>query len=275
MQLKDKLKNISKEKQVDFNILLRLYMYDRFIERLSVSKYKDNFILKGGFYLSTLFGVENRSTMDIDTSFRNADFNETSITEMIKEIISIDIKDGTKISFLGLYSIRDEDEYGGFRIELMVELENIREKFSVDVATGDSITPSVILYRYKTILHDKTMKVWAYNVETLLAEKLETILSRLELNGRMRDFYDIYLIYTNDWNNVNKDNLKKAIENTFRKREFNSDIYEILKVISESSILRKRWSNYSKKYEYAKNISFDEILKCINEVVRVLDVITI
>ena len=275
MQLKDKLKNISKEKQVDFNVLLRLYMYDRFIERLSVSKYKDNFILKGGFYLSTLFGVENRSTMDIDTSFRNADFNETSIVKMIKEIISIDINDGAKISFLDISSIRDEDEYGGFRIELMVEFENIKEKFSVDVATGDPITPGAILYRYKTILHDKIIKVWAYNIETLLSEKLETILSRLELNGRMRDFYDIYLIYTNDWNNVNKDNLKKSIENTFRKREFNSDIFERLEVISDSNILRKRWDIYSEKYEYARNISFDEILKCINEDVRLLDVITI
>jgi len=275
MKLKDKLKNISKEKQVDFNVLLRLYMYDRFIERLSVSKYKDNFILKGGFYLSTLFGVENRSTMDIDTSFRDADFNEINVSEMIKEIISININDGAKISFLDISTIRDEDEYGGFRIELMVEFENIKEKFSVDVATGDPITPSAILYKYKTILHDKTIKVWAYNIETLLAEKLETILSRLELNGRMRDFYDVYLICTNDWTNVNKDNLKLAIENTFKKRGFNNDLYPTLKVISDSSILRKRWENYSKKYEYAKNISFDEILECIDSVVSVLDVITI
>ena len=148
MQIKSKLKNISKEKNIDFNTLLRLYMYDRFIERLSISKYKDNFILKGGFYLSTFFGIENRNTMDIDTAFKNADFTEENVVKMIKEIISIDISDNAKINFLGMEEIRDEDEYGGFRINLMVELYEIKEKFHIDIATGDPITPKEISYKY-------------------------------------------------------------------------------------------------------------------------------
>ena len=127
MQLKDKLKNVSKERNVDFNTILRLYMYDRFIERLAVSKYKDNFVLKGGFYLSTLFGVENRVTMDIDTSFVNANFNEITITMMIEEIIAIKLKDNAILSCLNISKIRDEDEYGGFRVDIMVELENVKE----------------------------------------------------------------------------------------------------------------------------------------------------
>ena len=147
-------------------------MYDRFIERLSVSKYKDNFILKSGFYLSTLFGVENRTTMDIDTTFRNANFNEETIVKMIKE------------------------------------------KFHIDIATGDPITPKEINYKYEPIVGDRYVKLWVYNTETVLAEKLEIILSRVELNGRMRDFYDIYLIYTKDWSNINLENFIKAIKKT-------------------------------------------------------------
>lgn len=199
MQLKDKLKIISKDKNVDFNTLLRLYMYDRFIERLSISNYKDNFILKGGFYLTTLFGIENRTTMDIDTAFKNAKFNEETIIKMICDIISIKINDNVNFNFLGITSIRDEDEYGGFRVSIQVELENIKELFHIDIAIGDPITPKEIRYKYKPILGKKYIDLWAYNIETILAEKIETILSRAELNGRMRDFYDVYLIYIKDF----------------------------------------------------------------------------
>ena len=269
-QLKDKLKNISKEKNVAFNTLFRIYMYDRFIERLSVSKYKDNFILKGGFYLSTLFGVENRSTMDIDTIFRNANFNEETIVKMIKEIVSIEIDDNAKLSYLGISLIRDEDEYGGFRVDIQIEIDNIKEKFHIDIATGDSITPKEINYRYKPILGGNYVKLWAYNIETVLAEKIETILSRLELNGRMRDFYDIYLIYTKDWDNVNLEYLKKAIENTFSKRKYIGNPLLALDVIKNSNILKERWKNYQKRYEYARDIVFDEILICLEKIINVI-----
>ena len=270
MQLKDKLKNISKEKNVDFNTLLRLYMYDRFIERLSVSKYKDNFILKGGFYLSTLFGVENRTTMDIDTAFRNANFNEKTIVKMIKEIVSIEIDDNTKLSCLGISPIRDEDEYGGFRVDIQIEIDNIKEKFHIDIATGDPITPKEINYKYKPILGDNYVKLWAYNIETLLAEKVETILSRVELNGRMRDFYDVYLIYTKDWDNVNLEYFRNAIEKTFYKREYVGNPLLALDLIMGSNILRERWKNYQKRYEYASDIAFDEILICLEKLINVL-----
>ena len=189
MQLKDKLKNISKKKSVDFNTLLRLYMYDRFIERLSISQYKDNFILKGGFYLSTLFGIENRSTMDIDTAFKNADFNKETIVKMIKEIVSIEIDDNSSVNYLGIDTIRDEDEYGGFRVDIEVVIENIKEKFHVDIATGDPITPKEITYKYTPILGNKKINLLAYNTETILSEKIETILKRGKYNfsGEVRD----------------------------------------------------------------------------------------
>lgn len=270
MQLKAKLKNISKEKNVDFNTLLRLYMYDRFIERLSVSKYKDNFILKGGFYLSTLFGVENRTTMDIDTAFRNANFNEETIVKMIKEIVSIEMDDNAKLSYLGISPIRDEDEYGGFRVDIQIEIDNIKEKFHIDIVTGDPITPKEINYKYKPILDDRYVKLWAYNIETVLAEKIETILSRVELNGRMRDFYDIYLIYTKDWDNVNLEDFVKAIEKTFYKREYVSEPLLALDLIMDSDILKERWKSYQKRYEYARNINFDEILICLEKIINVI-----
>lgn len=270
MQLKAKLKNISKEKNVDFNTLLRLYMYDRFIERLSVSKYKDNFILKGGFYLSTLFGVENRTTMDIDTAFRNANFNEETIVKMIKEIVSIEIDDNAKLSYLGISPIRDEDEYGGFRADIQIEIDNIKEKFHIDIVTGDPITPKEINYKYKPILDDRYVKLWAYNIETVLAEKMETILNRVELNGRMRDFYDIYLIYTKDWDNVNLEDFVKAIEKTFYKREYVGEPLLALDLIMDSDILKERWKSYQKRYEYARNIDFDEILICLEKIINVI-----
>ena len=275
MQLKDKLKNISKEKKVDFNTLLRLYMYDRFIERLSVSKYKDNFILKGGFYLSSLCGVENRTTMDIDTAFRNANFNEETIVKMIEEIVSIEIDDNAKLSYFGISPIRDEDEYGGFRVDIQIEIDNIKEKFHIDIATGDPITPKEINYKYKPILGDRYIKLWAYNIETVLAEKIETILSRVELNGRMRDFYDIYLIYTKDWDNVNLEDFVKAIEKTFYKREYVGEPLLALDLIMDSDILKERWKSYRKRYEYASNIDFDEILICLEKIINVIVLETI
>lgn len=270
MQLKDKLKNISKEKNVDFNTLLRIHMYDRFIERLAVSNYKDNFILKGGFYLSTLFGVENRTTMDIDTAFKNANFDEETIVKMIKEIVSIEIDDNVKLSYLGISPIRDQDEYGGFRIGILVEFENIKEKFHLDIATGDPITPKEIKYSYKPILGESYIKLWAYNIETVLSEKIETILNRLELNGRMRDYYDIYLIYKKDWKNINIEYFRKAIENTFSKREYTRDVYDDLNKIKTSISLKRRWDIYKNKYDYAKDIAFENILICLEEIISVL-----
>ena len=275
MQLKDKLRNISKEKNVDFNTLLRLYMYDRFVERLSKSKYRENFIIKGGFYLSTLFGLENRTTMDIDTAFRNANFNEETIVKMIKEIVAIKIADNTKLSYLGISPIRDEGEYGGFRVDIQVELENVKEKFHVDIVTGDPITPREIRYKYIPLLKDNYIDLYAYNIETVLAEKLETIFSRVELNGRMRDFYDVYLIYTKDWENVNKKHFKEALTKTFDKRDYYGNPFMSIKLIRDSELIRARWKNYQRKYDYAKDINFDDILDCIEKMMKLINLMVV
>lgn len=268
MQLKAKIKNISKEKNIDFNTLLRLYMYDRFLERLSKSKYIDNFILKGGFYLSVLFGVENRATMDIDTAFRNADFNEETLVQMIKEILSIKVNDNAKLNYVSIVPIRDEDEYGGFRVTILVEYENIKQSFHIDIVTGDTITPKEIRYKYLPLLGDDYINLYAYNIETILAEKIETILSRLELNGRTRDFYDIFLIYSKEWNNVNIENFRKAVNKTFDKREYSGDLCDSLSIIKNSIVLRERWKKYQNNFSYARNIEYDEIMKCLDEMLK-------
>lgn len=275
MQVKDKLKNIAIKRNIDFNTLLRLYMYDRFIERLAVSKYRDNFILKGGFYLSTLFGLESRFTKDIDTAIKDANFTKENIEKMIKSIIAIDINDGALISFIEIGNIREEDQYGGFRAILNVKVDTIRENFQIDIATGDPITPKPIVYKYHPILGDSFVNVWSYNIETVIAEKLETILRRAEANSRIRDYYDLYLIYTKGWNHVKIDDLRKAIDKTFEKRNYTGNIEEAIAILKDSEIIKNRWNLYKKKYEYANDIDYEEIMKCVEEIIKVIVPITV
>ena len=275
MQVKDKLKNIAIKRNLDFNTLLRLYLYDRFLERLAVSKYRDNFILKGGFYLSTLFGLESRFTKDIDTAIKDANFTKENVEKMIKSIIAIDINDGALISFIEIGNIREEDQYGGFRAILNVKVDAIRENFQIDIATGDPITPKPIVYKYCPILGDSYVDVWSYNIETVIAEKLETILRRAEANSRIRDYYDLYLIYTKGWNDIKIDDLRKAIYKTFEKRNYHGNIEETIAILKDSEIIKNRWNSYKKKYEYANDIDYEEIMKCVEEIIKVIVPITV
>lgn len=268
--VKDKLKNISKEKNVDFNSVMRFYMYDRFVERLSKSKYRDSFILKGGFYLSNLFGIDNRNTMDIDTAIRKAEFTEENLINMINEIINIDIDDNVRFKIEKTEPIRDEDEYGGLRITINFMLENIKDKFHIDLATGDPIYPRPINYRYESLIGDTVYKVWSYNLETVLAEKIETILSKLETSSRMKDYYDIYLIYKFKFDKINKEKFRGAIEKTFRKRKFNDDLITNLNIVKESNVLKDKWASYSRKNSYARDVKFEETLKCLEQFIEII-----
>lgn len=268
--VKDKLRNISREKNVDFNSVMRFYMYDRFIERLSKSKYKDNFILKGGFYLSKLFGLDNRSTMDIDAAIRKTKFTEENVIKMITEIINIDADDNVKFEIEKTGPIRDEDEYGGLRITINFMLENMRDSFHVDIATGDLIHPGPDDYKYESLIGNEVYRVWSYNLETVLAEKIETILSKLEASSRMKDYYDIYLIHKFKFNKINKNKFRCAVEKTFEKREFNADIIASLNAVKDSKILRDKWVSYSRKNSYARSLEFDETIKCLEDFIEIL-----
>ena len=268
--VKDKLRNISREKNIDFNSVMRFYMYDRFVERLSKSKYKDNFILKGGFYLSKLFGLDNRSTMDIDTAIRKTNLSLENVIKMITEIINIDVDDNVKFEIEKTESIRDEDEYGGLRITIKFTLENMKDSFHIDIATGDPIHPGLDDYKYESLIGNEIYKVWSYNLETILAEKIETILSKLEASSRMKDYYDIYLIHRFKFNKINKTKFRGAVEKTFEKREFNADLIVSLNVVKDSKILRDKWVSYSRKNSYARNLEFDETIKCLEDFIEIL-----
>ncbi len=268
--VKDKLRNISREKNIDFNSVMRFYMYDRFVERLSKSKYKDNFILKGGFYLSKLFGLDNRSTMDIDTAIRKTNLSLENVIKMITEIINIDVDDNVKFEIEKTESIRDEDEYGGLRITIKFTLENMKDSFHIDIATGDPIHPGPDDYKYESLIGNEIYKVWSYNLETILAEKIETILSKLEASSRMKDYYDIYLIHRFKFNKINKTKFRGAVEKTFEKREFNAELIASLNVVKDSKILRDKWVSYSRKNSYARNLEFDETIKCLEDFIEIL-----
>lgn len=245
-------------------------MYDRFVERLSKSKYKDNFILKGGFYLSNLFGIDNRSTMDIDSAIREAEFTENNLIKMINEIINIDVDDNVIFKIEKTEPIRDEDEYGGLRITIIFMLENIKDKFHIDLATGDPIYPGPDAYKYESLIENEVYKVWSYNLETVLAEKIETILSKLETSSRMKDYYDIYLIYKFKFDKINKEKFRGAIDKTFKKRKFNTNLIANLNIVKESSVLRDKWISYARKNNYAREIEFDETIKCLEEFIDVI-----
>ena len=273
--VKDKLRNISREKNADFNSVMRFYMYDRFIKRLSKSKYKDNFILKGGFYLSKLFGLDNRSTMDIDAAIRKTHFSEENIVEMITEIINIDADDSVKFKIKKIETIREEDEYGGLRITINFALENMKDSFHMDIATGDPIYLGPIDYKYESLIGNEVYKVWSYNLETVLAEKIETILSKLETSSRMKDYYDIYLIHKFKFNKINKTKFRGAVKKTFEKRKFHADLIVNLNVVKDSRILRDKWTSYSRKNSYATNLEFDEIIRALEEFIEIIVHVTV
>lgn len=208
--------------------------------------------------------------MDIDLSLKNETLSFKNIKNIINEIISINLDDNTVILLEDITTIRDDDKYGGYRIKLTVKIESIRETFNIDIATGDPITPKEIIFKYKTLLDYKFINLKSYNLETVLAEKLETILSKKDLSSRMKDYYDIYLIYKMYWSKINQDHFKNAVDKTFKKREFNNNIEEVFDLIKESEILKIRWNAYSKKYKYAKNISYDEIMHSLNKMLEIL-----
>lgn len=271
MQLKSKLKNISNKKKTNFNTILRNYMYERFIERLANSNYKDNFIFKGGFYLSTIFGVDLRNTMDIDLSIKNEKLSEENILKIFNEIINIATEDNAKIVINKIEPIKEENEYGGFRVKITVYIENIKETFSIDITTGDKITPKEILFKYKTLLDYQLINLKSYNLETILAEKVETILSRGELNSRAKDFYDVYLIYNIAKEKLNNTTLRNAIKATFENREFNGDIGAIIEIIKNSEILKTRWNAYSKTNVFSKEIKYESIMKCLDSILNLVE----
>ena len=271
--LKDKAKNCAKQNNLSVQQVLQNYMFERFLERLSKSQYSDKFIIKGGLLLSSIMGINVRTTMDIDADVTGMNFEKDEIAKMIKEIIQINIDDEVEITLDKVEDIREDNEYGGYKFKLIAKFSNLKIPFHIDISTGDIITPRAIEYKYKMILEDEYINIWTYNQETIVAEKLQTILARKIENSRMKDFYDIYYFVTFRWNEINEDILKKAVQATFAKRETLSDlenIEQIIKTLSEDKNLKMLWKDYQDKFKYAKNVKYEETIKAIEFIKNII-----
>lgn len=267
-QIKGRIKNVAKQNGSDPITLLRIYMMERFLERITYSKYKDDFIVKGGILVTSMIGISMRSTMDIDTTIRNFDLTKEETTRIVNEIKDISLDDHIEFILNDVSDIMDNMEYPGIRIHMDVKLENLIVPIKIDISTGDVITPREIRYEYPLLLEDKSIQLWSYNLETILAEKIQTILSRGLLNTRMRDFYDVTTLFDRYNDQINYNDLLLAFDKTCSKRETLSLLEhyeEILCSISEDSTLQNLWKNYCRKYKYASHIEFSTNLEIIKQ----------
>lgn len=265
-QLKALVRNRSHGNSVKAQTIIRNYIMERLLERISLSKYREQFILKGGMLVSALVGLENRATMDIDTTIKNIPLSVDDVTDILTEIMKIEIDDGIIFVIKKVSEIMDEAEYPGVRVMLEAQLDTMRTPLKIDISTGGVITPGEIQFEYKLMFEERTITIYAYNIETVLAEKLETIISRGTANTRLRDFYDLYILQQEKSLSVNVQKLKMALEATSRKRES----FEIMKrgasilgQISNDTDMEKLWTNYQQKFDYAKDYMWDEVMGSI------------
>lgn len=274
IDIKEKAKTIEKSHNLNHYEILQRYMFERILERISVSKYQDNFILKGGLLLSAMFGIDNRTTKDMDTTITGIDVSKEKMVKVLNEILSIKLGDGVKFDLVDITNIRDEDEYGGNKYHIVSRKDNLKINLEIDISTGDRVTPRELKFNYPLLFEDKTILINAYNVETILSEKVETILRRGKFNSRMKDFYDVYYFLTKFKNEINITILKKAMENTFTKRdsfEYLNDYEQILNGIIKSEKTNKLWQKYSNKYSYANGIDIKYILDLLKSFMKEID----
>lgn len=273
----DKLNNIIRKKSKGNNNLAhhlhQMFFFEHVLMRIEKSKYKNNIILKGGVLLSSIIGEDLRTTKDIDATLKSLPLNIDNIKNIFKEILSIDINDSVYFEIISIKDIRLEDEYGGFRINVHGTFDKIKTNFFIEITTGDIITPRAIKYKYNSIFEQRKINIMAYTVETIIAEKFESIISKNITTTRAKDFYDICMLMRNNRSNIDNRELAKATENTFNKRntEFNIDNFEeIIQILSESKILKKVYSDYQKKLEYTKKVTFDDTINSLETVVDIL-----
>lgn len=254
--------------------LHQMFFFEHVLMRLEKSKYKDNIILKGGVLLSSIIGSDMRTTKDIDATLKSIPLNEETIRNIFEEILSIDREDGFIFKIESVKDIRLDDVYGGYRINVYGEFDKLKTHFFIEVTTGDIITPREIKYKYNSIFEDKIINIMAYTIETIIAEKFESIISKNISTTRAKDFYDMYIIVNNHIDKVNKITLIKAIERTFKHRntnfniEYLKDIYEIIK---DSIVLKELFDNYSRKLNYVKKVKFEDTIDAINQIIDILD----
>ena len=275
MSFKAKINNISKEKKVAPQSVLQTYMLERLLERISVSKYKDNFILKGGMLISAILGMSSRSTMDMDTTVKGFELTEENVTKILNEICEIQLDDDISFTMKKIELIREDDDYNGYRATFEAKFKSSMPVIlKIDITTGDAITYKEIQYDYNLLLEDKKIPIWSYNIETILAEKFEAVIKRGITGTRIRDFYDIYMLMKMEANHINKKLLTIAINLTSEHRE-SIDLLRnwqhSLKLIQEDEDMKKRWKVYQKTYFYAETIEYDELISSIEKVGKIYD----
>lgn len=273
-QIKGAIRNISKEKGVNPNSLLQMCLFEGIIEKLSKSKYRENFILKGGLLISSLIGVDMRSTMDMDTTIKGIPVNEETITRIINEILAIEIDLDISYKLVKLTPIRNADVYEDFCASIECKFGKINTKLNIDITTGDVITPREIKYSYSKILEEGTIPIITYTIETILAEKFETISSRNITTTRARDFYDLFMIYNMYINKINQEILEEAIVKTARQRGSLKAIRqykEIVELFKISSAIKNIWDRYAKNNPYTKDIKFSHTVEVYEKIGNILD----
>lgn len=272
-QLKALVRNMSQGDSTKAQIIIRNYIMERFLERLSLSSFKEYFIIKGGILIASIVGLENRSTMDIDSSVKNTDLTLENIEEMIFSIINIKLQDNIEFRILDITPIMNNLDYPGIRVSLEATIDKMRTPLKLDISTGDKITPSEVEYQYPLMFENRSISIMTYSLETILAEKFETIISRGVLNSRMRDFYDIYALLEIRLL-INEKDLNSAIRNTFTNRgsvisfnEWGLIIYEI----KNDEDMMRLWKSYQNKFDYAHAINWGKVIESINKLVDIIE----
>lgn len=267
-QIKGRIKSVAKQNNADARTLVRIYMMERFLERLAQSEYRDNFIIKGGILVTAMIGVAHRSTMDIDTSMKNLNLSAEDALRVVNQVKDIDLDDGVSFEVKDVSNIMDEMEYPGIRVTMNANVGRLITPLKIDISTGDVITPRAIEFNYDLLLEDRSISLWSYNLETILAEKLQTVLARGILNTRMRDFYDIRMLLDTYEDKVNKAVLKDAFAATCKKRgtdHLQEQAEEIIKIIEADEQLRVLWRAYQKKYSYAAEIDYASVISGVRK----------
>ena len=276
MQLKAVVKNIAKEKKISAQLVLQNYMLERFLERVSVSEYRNNFIIKGGFLIASMVGLNSRATMDMDATIKRYPVSEETIQKMVEEIIKINLEDEITFTFKSIGEIREGDEYTGYRVALSANYPPMAVPLKLDITTGDKITPHEVEYEYKLMMEERSICVLAYNMATILAEKLETVISRGDQNTRPRDFYDIYILTKLQAENIDLETLAFALDATTRKRESSSVVkqyHKIMETVRNSEIMNRQWQNYQKDFDYAAGIEFRETCDAVVRIMESLPIL--
>ena len=261
--VKAKIKNKAGGSSDKSQIMLRIYLMERLLERVSLSKYRDNFVLKGGLLVSSLVGVDMRSTMDVDTTVKSLPMNKKSVQKILEEIMAIGLEDGVLFRISKVQDIMEGHEYEGLRFMIECSMDRLKQTIKIDISTGDEITPGAIEYKLPLIIEDRTIELWAYNLETLLAEKLETIMVRAEANTRMRDFYDIHVLLEQDAVTIYRDTMKAAFYATCNKRgsiELIGTIDDVINKITDDETMRQLWNNYRKTNYYVGSLEWEEVI---------------